>query len=60
MLVPGRCMTIYQELLEGVIARSPEKPSLESYIAESHKKTYIVLRSRLKATLDYIHQQFQN
>ena len=59
-LVPAHSMTIYQELLEDVIRKSPENPQIESYIAECHKKVYIVLRSRIKATLDYIHQQFHN
>ena len=53
-------MSIYQEILEETIKASPENPHIESFITESQGKTYIILKSRLKATLDFIYQKFAN
>lgn len=33
---------------------------MDSFIAEDNKKSYIVLKSRIKQSLDFIHQKFAN
>jgi hypothetical protein len=59
-LVPYGSMSIYQELLDEVIKELPEHSNIESTIAEDKRKTYIVLKSRIKQSLDFVHQKFAN
>ncbi len=38
----------------------PVNTNVDSFIAEDNKKSYIVLRSRIKQSLDIVHQKFAN
>lgn len=58
ILVPHGSMTIYQELLDELIKE--DNPNIQHFIAQDRKKTYIVLKSRIKQTLDLVHQKYAN